>query len=130
VYFSSGRPPGSRFLLDIYVSEQGPDGSLGPPAPVAELNTPFNETRPSVRFDGREVFLFSDRPGSAGLDLWASTSSAPFGVWSAPVNLGPAVNTPFADIQPHIARDRRTLYFASNRPGGSGLADLYVTTRG
>jgi hypothetical protein len=32
-------------------------------------------------------------------------------------------------MQPAISRDATTLFFASNRPGGFGLLDLYMTTR-
>jgi peptidoglycan-associated lipoprotein len=129
LYFASGRPPGARDRLDIYVSEQGADGSFGEPAFVDELNTPFNEARLSVRKDGREAFFFSNRPGSAGLDLWTSTRPKAFDPWSPPTNLGPEINTAFAEIQPHIAPDRLTLLFASDRPGGLGRADLYLSTR-
>jgi Tol biopolymer transport system component len=50
-------------------------------------------------------------------------------VWSEPGNLGVIVNTTFAEGQPAISSDRKTLFFFSNRPGGVGSADLYVTTR-
>jgi hypothetical protein len=52
-----------------------------------------------------------------------------FHPWSEPINLGPAVNGQSNDNEPHIASDRQTLYFSSNRTGGLGGADLYVTTR-
>lgn len=129
LYFASGRPPGTRERVDIYVSEQGHDGSFGPPVLVSELNSEFNDARPSVRSDGRELFFFSNRPGSALSDLWTSTRRSISHPWSPPVNLGATVNTAFGEFQPHIAPDARTLYFISDRPGGFGLLDLYVTTR-
>jgi hypothetical protein len=49
--------------------------------------------------------------------------------WSTPVNVGPLVNSIAGDQRPYIASDRETLYFASNRAGGLGDNDLYVTTR-
>jgi hypothetical protein len=74
--------------------------------------------------------LFSSRPGSlGGFDLWVSTRETVFGLWSTPLNLGPLVNSDANDQQPHIAADRRTLYFASNRSGGFGQLDLYVASR-
>jgi hypothetical protein len=76
------------------------------------------------------VVMFSTRLGSfGGFDLWAATRESVFDVWSTPVNLGPAVNSAANDQQPHIAADRRTLYFASNRAGGFGQLDQYVCTR-
>ena len=50
--------------------------------------------------------------------------------WSAPTNLGAGLNTPSVDGCPFISKDGLTLYFASNRPGGSGLLDIYVAERG
>jgi hypothetical protein len=49
-------------------------------------------------------------------------------LWSTPVKLD-ALNTAFHDAHPYIAADRQTLLFSSNRPGGFGGLDLYVTTR-
>jgi Tol biopolymer transport system component len=127
LFFFSTRP--GIGLADIYVSELQSNGVFGPAAIVPELSGPARDISPSVRFDGLEIFFHSDRPGSVGNDLWVSTRNSAFDAWSAPQNLGSTVNTAFSDQQPHIAADRETLYFASDRPGGIGLIDLYVTTR-
>jgi Tol biopolymer transport system component len=127
--FASDRPGGSG-SMDIYEGRIFSDGSAGPAVPVPELNSPDFESRPSVRFDGLEVFFFSDRPGGfGGADLWVAKRETVFDRWSTPVNLGSAINGSADDQQPYIAADRETLYFASNRPGGSGRLDLYVSTR-
>jgi hypothetical protein len=116
--------------FDIYASERQPDGSFGSAVFLPELNSAQTDQRPSVRFDGLELFLFSDRIGSLGLsDIWVSTRATVFDPWETPTNLGPTVNSSFADMQPYIAADRQTLVFTSNRPGGCGALDLYVTTR-
>jgi hypothetical protein len=49
--------------------------------------------------------------------------------WSAPVNLWRPLNGDFGDRSPALSFDGKTLYFSSNRPGGSGKADLWVATR-
>ena len=132
LFFGSDRPggPGAN---DIYVSQLLPDGSFGPTTLVAELSSAAGDFRPSVRFDGLEVFFFSNRPGSLGSDLWTATRETAFDFWSDVVNVDPGgvlkVNSAANDIHPYIAPDRRTLYFASNRAGGYGAQDLYVTTR-
>ena len=128
LFFGSDRPGGPG-LNDIYVSQQLRNGSFGPASLVAELSSLADDLRPSVRFDGLEVFFFSSRPGSLGSDLWTATRETVFDFWSNVENLGTVVNSSANDIHPYIAPDRRTLYFASNRPGGSGMQDLYVTTR-
>jgi hypothetical protein len=116
--------------FDIYASQRQRDGSFGGAVFIAELNSAQSDQRPSVRFDGLELFLSSDRPGSLGLsDLWVSTRETVFDAWETPTNLGPTVNSTFADMQPYIAADRQTLFFTSNRSGGCGALDLYMTTR-
>lgn len=129
LYFNCDKP-GGMGDADIYVSPLLPDGSFGPPSLVAELNSPQQDARPSLRFDGLEVVLFSSRIGTlGGFDLWAATRESILDLWSTPENLGTLINSAANDQQPHIAADRETLYFASNRGGGLGQLDLYVATR-
>jgi hypothetical protein len=49
--------------------------------------------------------------------------------WSEPVNLGPVINTGYNDQHPAISKDGLSLYFTSNRPGGYGADDLWVSQR-
>ncbi len=128
LFFTSNRLP-NLGGFDVFVSQLRPSGVFGPATLVPELSSPAQEQRPSVRFDGLEIFFHSDRPGSVGNDLWVSTRESLNDRWAVPTNLGPTVNTESSDQQPSIAADRRTLYMASDRPGGIGGLDLYVTTR-
>jgi hypothetical protein len=152
LYFGSDRSGGVG-LDDIYVAALTLWGSFGPAALVTELSTPDADVGPDVRHDGLEMYLHSNRPGSFGLfDLWVAARKTAFDSWSAPrrlnvndghhsarrhelprwsdaTNLGVIVNSSFAEGQPAISSDRKTLFFFSNRPGGIGSADLYVTTR-
>jgi Tol biopolymer transport system component len=66
----------------------------------------------------------------AALSLWpAPAAGQEFSAWSVPESLGPIVNTASTDGCPSIAKSELTLFFASNRPGGHGGLDLYVTQR-
>jgi hypothetical protein len=49
--------------------------------------------------------------------------------WSEAVNLGPPINTAFVDQSPALSPDGLSLYFASDRPGGLGGTDLWVSRR-
>jgi len=51
--------------------------------------------------------------------------------WSTPVNLGPVVNSRYADIAATLSPDGLSLYFVSNRPGGVGGSgnDIWVSKR-
>lgn len=123
-----GRGP-TMATTDIYVSALQPDGSFGEGVLIPELSSAQNDQRPSVRFDGLELFLFSNRTGSLVDDLWVSTREIVFDAWETPTNLGPTVNSTSDDRQPDISVDRLSLFFSSNRPGGCGGVDLYMTTR-
>lgn len=49
--------------------------------------------------------------------------------WSDPVNLGPVVNTSFADANAGLSPNGHALYFVSDRPGGQGGLDIWVSER-
>jgi Tol biopolymer transport system component len=76
------------------------------------------------------LYLGSSRPGGSGnTDLWVTTWATVDENWSAPVNLGGTVNSAYNDWSASISTDGLELYFSSNRPGGQGKFDLWVTTR-
>ena len=121
LYFSSGP--------DIYKSERHGDGRFGPPEAVASLNTAAMDIQPNVRHDGREIVFASNRGGAAtGQDIWVATRKEPNGPWSAPVNLGAAVNTAANETRPSLSWDATTLYFG-RAPGAPPTADIFVSTR-
>lgn len=129
LYFYSDRPGGFG-LNDVYTSVLGPDGTFGPAVLVPELSTAAQDQFPTVRRDGLELFLSSNRPGGAGgFDLWVSTRASTSDPWSPPMNLGSTINSPTLDQRPAVPYSRTTLIFASDRPGGQGGTDLYVSTR-
>ena len=121
--------------MDIYRSELLPNGSFGPARLIPELNTLQNDFRPTIRPDGLELIFDSTRPappdvpGSVSGICWVSTRSSPSAPWSTPENLGPVVNSPFADLLASLSSDGTTLVLTSDRPEGFGGLDLYVTTR-
>lgn len=124
LYFSSGP--------DIYVSARLHEGAFGPAEPVAVLNSAAADIQPNVRRDGREIVFASNRtdPNAfGGQDLWVATRDGIDAPWSAPVNLGAAVNTAASETRPSLSWDGTTLYFG-RAPGSEGPAtDIYVTTR-
>ena len=130
IYFGSLRPGGPG-AADIYVSEQVADDSFGPATLVSELSGPLAENRPSIRHDGLEIFFQSNRAGSIGPanDLWVATRASTLDAWSTPINLGGAVNTAFTEQNPYLSSDGKTLLFASDRPGGFGGPDIYMSVR-
>lgn len=133
LFFISDRP-GGLGGRDIWMVSHRDGGAFGAPVNVAELNSSADDSRPVVRSDGLEFFLTSQRVGSVpqgttpSSDLWTSTRSSTAGAWSTPVNLA-SLNTNATEAAPTLSPDGLTLMFHSNRPGGQGGLDLYVTTR-
>ena len=126
LYFSSNR--GGNH--DIYRSVQQSDGTFAAPVAVAGLNTTSDEFRPNVRKDGREIVFDSNRHGGLGAtDIYAATRSSVDQAWSAPVNLGPAINSTAGESRASLSWDGRTLLFGSGKAGGEGMADIYYSTR-
>ncbi len=65
--------------------------------------------------------------GFGNFDLYISYNT-PTG-WSEPINLGANINTEFWESSPSLSPDKNALYFSSNRSGGYGGKDLYVSYR-
>ncbi len=89
-----------------------------------EYNNPaYNLSYPYISADGRYLFFSSDMPGGqGGFDIYMCEMRD--GRWSEPVNLGPGVNSRYAEIYPFLHGSGR-LYFASDRPGGKGGLDIW-----
>jgi hypothetical protein len=114
---------------DIFVSEQLA-GGYGPAVAVSALNdAAANDIQPNVRKDGLEVVFSSNRAGgSGGQDIWASSRDSTDDPWSAPYNLGTAVNTAASESRPSLSWRAEQLLFGRS-PGPEGSSDVYVTTR-
>jgi len=129
IFFNSDRPGGSGGN-DVYTSDLGADGKFTAPQLVTELNSTANDNWPSVRPDGLEIFVVSNRAGTlGGNDIWAASRGSLTDRWSAPVNLGAIVNTSSGEGRAFPNADGTRLVFFSNRGGGLGANDLYETTR-
>jgi hypothetical protein len=138
LYFQSNRPhPDAQGGFDIYVSQRDSledlwetPANLGP-----TINGPKGEFCNALPVDGHWMIFTSNRPGGCGgQDLWIShrkDKRNDFG-WETPVNLGCIVNSAAADHSPFLFNDEAAgqvlLYFSSNRPGGTGLLDIYVSS--
>lgn len=93
-----------------------------------DLNTGSLEGCPFVAQRGDVLYFASNRAGGAGgVDIWYSERNAS-GSWGNPVNFT-SVNSPSDELCPMAHRNDKTFMFVSNRAGGCGGDDLYVTRR-
>lgn len=114
---------------DIYVTEKNEAGEWSVPEPVSEqINSPRNEGTSSVSADGRMlIFTSCQAPDGLGsCDLYLVTKEGD--KWGKPQNIGEPINTPGWESQPSLSADGRTLYFVSDRRGGQGKRDIWVST--
>ena len=131
LYFFSNRPEGYG-NFDFYVTRRatrtspwGPATNLSP-----KVNSSYAEIGTSVSSDGLELYLSSDRPGGLrSSDIYVSKRATTGDPWGDPVNLGPAVNSPFSENRPCLSPDGLLLLFQGYRPGGFGNVDLWMTRR-
>ena len=127
--FFEGRRPDGYGRGDIYVSTRAKIGdpwgeavNLGP-----QINGSAWDNTPDISSDGLTLYFTSTRSGN--WDLWVTTRATKEDPWEGPMNLGPTVNSSAEDFGQSISGDGLELYFASNRSGGSGLRDIWVTKR-
>ncbi len=134
LYFSSNRPGGHTAGgtdQDIYFSVNSGPAQLAP-----NLNTEFDDQRPNVRKDGREIVFDSNRPGTlGGNDIWTASRSNTGSDWSAPFHFDAPINSAASETRASLSFDGLTMFFGSTRPGSEPDAngvpsnDVYVTTR-
>ncbi|MEP6711646.1 MAG: OmpA family protein [Ferruginibacter sp.] len=84
----------------------------------------------SMGHDGRTLlFYMSNKKENYNNQLYVSFLQKN-DVWTAPKNLGKKINlTDYNQMSPFIASDGVTLYFSSDRPGGLGEMDIWMTKR-
>ncbi len=137
LYFISDQP-GGYGPCDIYATTRttrndpwGPSVNLGP-----TINSSSNERTMWISADNLELYFGSNRPGGyGGSDIYVARRVRTNDPWGAPVNLGPVVNTPYAESNVSLSPDGLLLFFSewygttNIRPGGHGAPDIWMTRR-
>lgn len=112
------------FLISTYENGKWTDAiNMGPP-----INTPENEGASTTSADGQYLFFtMCQNPKNLGsCDLWLTYVKGDR--WQIPIHMPDNVNSKYKETQPSLSADGKTLYFASNRPGGQGDMDIWKTT--
>ena len=145
MFFTSNRLPASfnaigadlsnRDNEDIFYSIRDEDGIWAQAEPFKSINTPYKEGSPCMNKTGNMiVFARCFSPdGRGNCDLYMSQKlydeKAQDTVWSIAQNLGPNINSKAWDSHPSLSVTEDTLYFASDRQGGFGAADIYFSVK-
>lgn len=142
LYFASTRNSSNKTdkwnnqpYLDIYQSTRDDKGSFSEPTPVRELNTPFHDGPLTLSADGNTMFFARDghSEGQYEKSKKSNTKIGQQGIYKATKVAGkwtnvealPFNSTSYSVTNPSLSKDGKTLYFASNMPGGLGESDIW-----
>jgi outer membrane protein OmpA-like peptidoglycan-associated protein/tetratricopeptide (TPR) repeat protein len=114
---------------DVFLTERSEDGSFSTPEWFeGNVNSPAIEGGASLSPDGKAMYFTKVNPlnhQETGIYVTRYFN----GRWTEPFKLGDDINKDgFKSMTPSLADDGETLYYASNRPGGIGGMDLWMTT--
>ncbi|KYK23618.1 hypothetical protein AYK24_07345 [Thermoplasmatales archaeon SG8-52-4] len=124
--------PGGYGGQDIWVIKRDTvEADFGPPENIGQaVNSSSNDYGYLISPDGLALYFPSDRPEGYGrTDLYVTTRAKREDPWGIAVNLGAHINSPDTDYNPHVTYDGLLLLFVSNRPGGFGAKDIWMTRR-
>ena len=115
-----------RVGFDASTADASSPGAFGPGMELEEVSTTGHDHAPTLTADRLEIY-FESRPGGDE-DIWKATrlsAQDPFG----PPSVVAELSSPTIDTGPKLAADGLTIWFASERPGGVGLTDIWTSTR-
>lgn len=115
---------------NIVISQKDESGQWTKPVSISpNINSQFNEGTCTISTDGR-VLIFTNCDGRQRIgscDLYVSYKTGE--EWSVPKNLGKNINSMSWDSQPALSADGRKLFFVSDRAGGFGKRDIWVSKK-
>ena len=123
------RPDGSIMMQEDFYVTRFIDGKWEPAVPIgAPINTTGNEGAQQISADGNTLVFTgcNRRDGFGKCDIYFAKKNI-YGQWGRPYNAGGIVNAASADKQPCLSPDGRYLYFSSDRAGGLGKMDIWVS---
>ena len=133
IFFTSGRK-GALGKHSVFWSRRS-GGAWGTPSLAPVINTPESNGMPSISPGGQVMHFAGCDFGFGDCDIYRVTSGLQGNVaketvpWTVPRNLGAGINGVYWDSQPSVAADGSLLVFSSNRPGGFGGRDIWISLR-
>jgi Tol biopolymer transport system component len=127
IFFASMRPNGhdEKANFDLWVSQKTDAGWSEPQNLGKNINSPGYDNYPSVATDGTLYFASVRIDGRKDNDLYRARFVN--GQYGPAENLGAVINTAATEADPFIAPDQSYMIFSSDREGGMGEGDLYIS---
>lgn len=119
-------PEEGEYYEDIFITQKIGNTWLNPEPIGPTINTKGHDASIALSGDGQVLFVYKSTPKDGG-DIYMSKLQGE--TWSAPVRLGPNINTNSWEGSCSLSADGQTLYFASERPGGMGGRDIYMSKK-
>jgi len=110
----------------------GPMGPFGPwstPWPIAELASTATDFHPAISRDGLSLYFTTDRFAFPFTQIVVSQREDVHANWSFPTPVDALNLTGSNTGVPTFTPSRHTVYFQSNRSGGPGATDIWVSRR-
>ncbi len=125
--FTSLRPiegkTGEKFVEEILISSNE-TGTWAMPKKI-NVETQNNYGTAGISADGQEMLIFIGDQSSGSIYRIVKAGSG----WSRPTPLGTNIQSKYLESTASLTPDNKTIYFASNRPGGYGGMDIYMAKR-
>lgn len=115
-----------EYFMNIYVVEKGENNWNAPTKMNRSLNTKYDNMGLSFDDEGKSLLVYNSSANNG--DIFMSESRN--GQWSKPVSLGDNINTQkYTETSACLSPDGNAMFFTSNRNGGIGGMDIYVSYR-
>jgi tetratricopeptide (TPR) repeat protein len=118
--------PNGYYYEDIFISRRVGDNWLTSESIGENINTKNHDASIALSADGQKLFVFHSTDKDGG-DIYMSSLKGD--VWGVPEALGSNINTKYWEGSVSLSADERSLYFASERPGGYGGKDIYISKK-
>lgn len=135
LFFTSKKPftekekaKNKRSKEKIYVSKRkSVTEEWSPAVPLSDsVNIPTqNVSNIAISNDGQRLLIYYDDKGNG--EIYESVLKG--SDWTKPRSLGAPINTIYHESSASFSPDGKTIYFISNRKGGKGGRDIWVSTR-
>ncbi|HEY8402900.1 MAG TPA: OmpA family protein [Cytophagaceae bacterium] len=116
----------NHYYEDIYISVKSDTVWTTALQLSGEINTESHDACVAISPDGQKMFMYRNS-GKDGGDLYVSKLIG--SIWSSPENLGPNINSNYWEPSASINAEENVLFFTSDRKGGYGGRDIYMSKK-